>query len=58
MEQIENIFLCLRHGGCAIRRDPNEGITMTVETMWLARMGLSGARDAQRDCGQCEYSLY
>ena len=36
MEEIEYIFLCPRHGGCSIRRDPNEVITMTVETMRLA----------------------
>ena len=36
MEQIEYIFLCPRHEGCTIRRDPNEVITMTVETMQAA----------------------
>ena len=36
MEQIEYIFLCPRHEGCTIRRDPNEVVTMTVETMQSA----------------------
>ena len=36
MEQIEYIFLCPRHEGCTIRRDPNEVITMTVETVRAA----------------------
>ena len=33
LEKIENIFLCPRHEGCAIRRDPNALITDTVEAI-------------------------
>ena len=33
LEQIEYIFLCPRHDGCAIRRDPNEIITNTIEAI-------------------------
>ena len=33
MEQIEYIFLCPPHEGCAIRRDPNRIITNGVESV-------------------------
>ena len=33
MEQIEYIFLCPPHEGCAIRRDPNRIITNAVESV-------------------------
>jgi len=35
MEQIEYIFLCPPHEGCAIRRDPNRIITNAVESVTL-----------------------